>query len=268
MGHIESTWTHTNRKTKDGGRFKERTYRELVLAQWPPTRITVQETDLAIYAGMQADVQLFQVAREAVLKYRGFIENYIGSHPDFLHTLHPWPEDPLSPGIVQEMIHAGRAAGVGPMAAVAGAIASLVGSDLLQHTGEIIVENGGDVFIQTRRSLTVSVFAGDSPLSLKIGIELPVVDGPMGVCTSSGTVGHSLSMGKADAVCIISRSCPLADAAATAVCNRIKQVGDIQPAIDWGRQIKGIDGILVIMGEKVGAWGQVKIVPLEKKVVF
>ena len=100
------------------------------------------------------------------------------------------------------------------MAAVAGAIAEHVGGDLLSYTEEVIIENGGDVFIKTHGPVTVGVFAGNSPLSLRIGLRLNSMEAPLSVCTSSGTVGHSLSFGKADAVSVIARSCALADAAA------------------------------------------------------
>jgi ApbE superfamily uncharacterized protein (UPF0280 family) len=92
---------------------------------------------------------------------------------------------------------------------------------------------------------------------------------PMAVCTSSGTVGHSLSMGKADAVCIVSASCPVADAAATAVGNHVLTAADIHKAIEFGKKIKGVDGIIVIIKDKIGMWGDLEIVPLqEKKVEF
>ena len=146
---------------------------------------------------------------------------------------------------------------------VAGAIAEGVGRELLRLSPEIIIENGGDIFISATRKTTISIYAGDSPLSLKIGLSIPpATDGPRSLCTSSGTVGHSLSLGKADAVSVLSPSCALADAAATAVANRIQSAKDIQSAIEWGRRIPGIDGLVVVMGQDLGAWGQVEIVPV------
>ena len=220
--------------------------------------LTVQETDLQIYADKLSEPN----AREAVMDNRGYIENYIRQQPAFATTLTPWPRDPLAPVIVGKMITASRSAGVGPMAAVAGAVAEQVGLSLLGEATEVIVENGGDIFIYTPRPVTISVFAGTSPLSMKIGIELPAEHESRAVCTSSGTVGHSLSYGRADAVTVLSRSCPLADAAATAIANRIQAHEDIQPAIDWGRSIKGIDGLLVVLGDKMGMWGNLSIVPI------
>jgi len=160
------------------------------------------------------------------------------------------------------MAAAGEAAGVGPMAAVAGAIAAHVGVDLLPYSTEVIVENGGDVFLKIKGPGTIAIYAGSSPLSLKIGIKVYPDDRPLGVCTSSGTVGHSLSFGRADAVCVISRDCALADATATAVCNQVKSGKDIQKAIDTGKRIRDVDGLVVVIGDQIGMWGDVEIVPL------
>jgi ApbE superfamily uncharacterized protein (UPF0280 family) len=123
----------------------------------------------------------------------------------------------------------------------------------------VIVENGGDIFLKIASKRIVGIYAGDSPLTGKVGLEINPKDTPLGVCTSSGTVGHSLSFGKADAVVITADSAALADAAATAVCNRVKQPEDINSAIELGRRIPGLKGIVIIMGSSIGAWGDVKL---------
>jgi len=221
-------------------------------------RVTVQETDLSVYAnGLTPDA-----VKDAVIAQRGYLEGYLRRFPRFAKTLAPWPEDSLAPLIVQEMIQAGQRAGVGPMAAVAGAIAGRVGTELLGRTDDIIIENGGDIFIKTEHPLTVGVFAGNSPLSLTIGLKIQSSELPTSVCTSSGSVGHSLSKGNADAVCVISASCALADAAATAIGNRVVDHTDIEAAIQWGRTIDGIEGILVILADKMGMWGRIQLEPL------
>jgi ApbE superfamily uncharacterized protein (UPF0280 family) len=140
-----------------------------------------------------------------------------------------------------------------------------VGQGLLAHSAEVIVENGGDVFLKTRQAATVAVFAGASPLSLAVGVRVGGRDRPCGVCTSSGTVGPSLSFGKADAVCVVSDSCALADAAATAIGNRVQSGRDIPGAVEFGRGIRGVAGLAVIVGDRLGAWGEVEIVPLARK---
>ncbi len=242
----------------DKGHVK-RTYRNFTgiddLVQF---NVVVQETDLQIYASRP----LQKITRDLILKHRGFIEKYIAIYPEFLKTLVPWHPDDFAPQIVGKMIDAGRKADVGPMAAVAGAVAEFVGMDLLSYTDEVVVENGGDIFFKTNKLLAVGVYAAGSPLSLKMGLRIDSRDKPVAVCTSSGTVGHSLSFGKADAVCIVSDSCPLADAAATAVGNRVKGKKEIQDAIDFGKMIEGVMGIVVIIGENAGFWGDVEVISL------
>lgn len=237
----------------------ERSYRQLVHGHLTATRVTVQETDLSVYAfGLKVDD-----IRDAVIAQRGYLEGYIHRYPEFARTLAPWPEDSLAPIIVQDMIQAGQKAGVGPMAAVAGAISERVGRALLVRTDEIIVENGGDIFIRAKQPLTVGIFAGRSPLSLKVGLSIEASDNPISVCTSSGSVGHSLSKGRADAVCVVSRACAVADAAATAIGNRVQNPEDIQPAIQWGRSIEAVEGILIIFDDKMGIWGRIRVKPLK-----
>jgi len=145
---------------------------------------------------------------------------------------------------------------------VAGAIAEWVSKDLLKLSKEVIVENGGDIYLATSRERTIGIFAGDSPLSLKIGIVISPEDTPLGVCTSSGTVGPSLSFGKADAVCILAKSSALADAVATAVGNIVGEKKDIELGLERGKKIAGVLGMLIIVEEKMGVWGNVRLIQL------
>ena len=193
---------------------EHRTYRSLVSHQKLASfRIVVRETDLLV----RADKPLETETKDLVLKYRIPLERYLEQHPEFVHAMVPWPKDKLAPPIIRTMIAAGQEAGVGPMAAVAGAIAEYVGRDLLAHSEDVIVENGGDIFIRTGFPLVAAIFAGKSPLSSKLGVRVNSPERPVAVCTSSGTLGHSLSLGRADAAVVISDSAALADAAATAI---------------------------------------------------
>lgn len=240
------------------GGNQARTYRQQVRSHLNVERVTVQETDLSIHSR----TSVAEIARNTVITQRAQLEAYIRRHPGFLRTLNPWPYDPLAPRIVHAMIDAGQTANVGPMAAVAGAFAEQVGAELLKSTPEIIVENGGDIFLGVQRALTVGVYAGASPLSMKIGLRIDPAHGIRAVCTSSATVGHSLSLGRADAVCVLSASCALADAMATALGNRVRRSDDIPIAIDWGRGVQGVHGVLIILGDKMGAWGQLETIAL------
>ncbi len=155
------------------------------------------------------------------------------------------------------MVQAANLCGVGPMAAVAGAIAEFVGRELLNYSSEVIVENGGDIFIKSNKERMVSIFAGESPLSQKIILKIEVQKNFIGICTSSGTVGPSLSFGEADAVTVISDSVLLADAAATALGNIIKSEEDIRKGLIYAQKIKGIKGVVIIKEDKMGLWGEI-----------
>ena len=237
--------------------YEKRTYRNLVKTDdLIKFEVIVKETDLLV----RAERDLSNETRKFVMKYRRQIEAYIEMNPEFQRSLIPLKDDPYAPEIIREMIRTSQLAQVGPMAAVAGAIAEFVSKDLLPISKEIIVENGGDIYLATSRERTIGIFAGDSPLSLKVGIVISPEDSPLGVCTSSGTVGPSLSFGKADAVCILSKSATLADAAATAVGNIVKEKKDIELGLERGKEIEGVLGMLIIVRDKMGVWGNVKLV--------
>ena len=241
--------------------YQERKYRNLLPDQGMVSfQVMVKETDLYI----KASRNLAEPARQSVLRYRHQLESYIHLHPSFLHSLTPWPTDDFAAPIIQSMIRAGQGAGVGPMAAVAGAMAESVGRDLLKEAPEIIVENGGDIFLRSSRGIPVGIFAGNSPLSLRVGLLVPASEDPSGVCTSSGTVGPSLSFGRADAVCILSPSAALADAAATAVGNRVRSSTDLERGLEQAKEIVGVVGAVIILGDKLAAWGEIELIDLKR----
>lgn len=242
--------------------YQPRTYRHWIDgADLVPFTVAIKETDLYIRATSDLHRKALRVAR----KYRHQIEDYIKKDPVFQSSLDPLPLPEYAPSIVKEMVAAAREAGVGPMAAVAGAISEYVGRELLDYSPEIIVENGGDVFLKILKKRTVGIFAGESPLTGELGIEINAGDTPVGICTSSGTVGHSLSYGKADAVVVLSGSTALADAVATAVCNRVRGAADIDKAIEFGSTINGVKGMVVIIGDKTGAWGDVTLCRIKQR---
>ncbi|MBW1917107.1 MAG: UPF0280 family protein [Deltaproteobacteria bacterium] len=238
---------------------QERTYRtHMARGQLATFRVVVRETDLLVLAARD----LSDLTLDLICQLRYQLERYIAGHPDFLHTLSPWPSDPFAPLIVKEMIVAAASVGVGPMAAVAGAVAEQVGLALKAQSPEVIIENGGDIFLAVQGRATVAIYAGNSPLSHRVGIQVEASANPLGICTSSGTVGHSFSRGQADAACVLAPSVALADAAATALGNRVPDAQAIPAALDWAAQVPGLLGAVIIVGDKLGAWGEVELVPL------
>jgi len=218
--------------------------------------VTVKETDLYIRA--RRDLQ--PETREVVIGERAALEGYIQRHPGFSVAMEPYPVEDEAPGIVREMAEVAEKAGVGPMAAVAGAIAERVGKALLEFSPEVIVENGGDIFLRSLKKRTVGIYAGESPFSGRLALEIRPSETPLGICTSSGTVGHSLSLGKADAVIVLAPCTALADAAATAIGNLVKEEADVPRGLDFAGKIGGLKGVVIIKNEKMALWGQAKIV--------
>ncbi len=239
-------------------KHQERHYRyESVKSDLVSFQVRVKETDLWI----KAERDLTARAKDLVISYRKQIEDFIRKNPIFLKSLAPLTLSGIAvPAIVREMILAGQKANTGPMAAVAGAIAERVGRKLLDYSREVIVENGGDCFIMMNRPIEVGIFAGDSPLSHRVALRLRPEKLPAGVCTSSGTVGHSLSFGTADAVTVISRSSALADAAATSVANVVRTSADIEKGLSHAQKIEGLLGVVIIVKDRLGAWGEVELV--------
>ena len=221
--------------------------------------VVVRETDLFI----RASSNLKSTAYNLVLKYRDLLEKYIERKPSFATSLKPLAVAKEAPPIIREMAAATRRVGVGPMASVAGAIAQFVGEELLAHSPEVIIENGGDIYLKSQKDRTVAIYAGKSPLSGKIGLGITADETPLGVCTSSGTVGHSLSFGKADAVVVISKSAILADAAATAIGNIICQPDDITKGIKFAQDTEGLLGVIIIKDDRIGVWGKITLCPID-----
>jgi ApbE superfamily uncharacterized protein (UPF0280 family) len=239
--------------------YQPRTYRRWIRDDASVSfNVVVKETDLYIRVARNLEAE----AIEAVIKYRTQLEEYIESHPLFLHSLQPYAVEEDAPDIVKDMARAAGMVGVGPMAAVAGAIAEAVGRDLLVYSPEVTVENGGDIFISVSQASLIGVYAGESTFTGKIALEINPEQTPLGICTSSGTVGHSLSLGAADAVIVLSHSTALADAAATAIGNKVTADGDIDLVIEQVKAMPELVGTVIIKGDRMGIWGNVKMISL------
>jgi len=218
--------------------------------------VKVQQTDLRILAERDLTEEAARSARIA----RRTVEAWIESNPQFGPSLVPVDCPADAPRIIREMCAAAKAAGVGPMAAVAGAIAERVARDLAPLSPNVIVENGGDVYVVGDRERTALIFAGPSPLSNRLGLVIPAERQPLSVCTSSGTVGPSLSFGKADAAVIVAGNGALADAVASAVGNRVQTAEDLEAAVEVGAAIPGVMHVVAIIGDRMAAWGELGLV--------
>lgn len=240
--------------------YEARTYRKQMKAEdLEYFQVLEFESDLFIgveHQTMTADFPPIVV--NELKKLRQAIVDYNQTHPGFIASLIPLELDQYAAPIVADMLAAGKIAGVGPMAAVAGAVSKYIGSLLESSSSEIIVENGGDLLIKTKKERRIAIHTGNLRFP-DLGIKIKPRAKPLGVCTSSGVMGHSLSFGKADAVTILSENIPLADAVATALGNRIKKPADVEKGLAWAKNIPGILGVLIIIEDQLGAWGEIEL---------
>jgi len=215
--------------------------------------VAVGETDLMVLAARDLRAEARAAARAA----RRQIESHLALHPEMLEARRPLSTPADARGIVAEMYAAGRVAGTGPMAAVAGAVAEAVARALAEHSPEVVVENGGDLFAITTRERVVGIDAGASPWGHSLALVLP--PGQRAVCTSSGTMGHSASGGRADAAAVVAPSGALADALATAVANRVSGPADVAAAAEWAQAHAGVEHVVIICGDTMGAAGALEL---------
>ena len=239
--------------------YKERTYRSRFSddeRRWFCVKFLESDLWIGVDSGsyrasLEADTYAMLV------ELRRSMDAYLLMDPAYKAALTPYDAGLEAPEILKEMSRVSHKTGIGPMSAVAGAVAKHVAEFL--GTKEVIVENGGDIYAQACSDMDISVFAGQSPLSEKIGLHIPAADFPLGICTSSGTVGPSLSLGRADAVMIVCKDVMLADSYATAMANRIKTVNDLQPVIDRISAIPEILGAIAVKDDRMAITGQFEL---------
>jgi uncharacterized protein len=243
--------------------YEPRTYRQQFNSKRFYSFLTVfRETDLWIGIDRNSyKPEMKNVAFQKVVSLRNRLDEYIRVTPEFQNSLIPLVPGAQAPPETIEMATRTFRAGVGPMASVAGLFAQEVGNEIMRNFNieELVIENGGDIFMKLKENLVLSVYAGESPLSEKIGIIIPAAETPLGVCTSAGTVGPSLSFGKADAVMVACKSTALADAWATALGNRVKTSGDIESTLEYAEKFPEILSLVIICEGKVGIRGNFEI---------
>ena len=234
--------------------YQPRDYRKSFTDRLKWYNVCVEETNLMI----GTDEDCSELILKTVRTLRKEIYAAIRDNGEFLTSL--VPVEYKGEGVVKAMVEAAKLAKVGPFAAVAGAINDMLAEKLMDKSKQIFIENGGDIYIKSDRDRLIGIYAGNSVLSGKFAIEIQKDLFPVGVCTSSATVGHSFSMGKADAAVVISKTCAVADAFATAFCNRIKKTEDIAPALEWVNGFDEVIGAVAVMNDKIGAIGNIKLV--------
>lgn len=224
---------------------------------------TLRESDLWIGVP-HTDFQenMMAAAHKELQRLRDILDSYIQVNPGFSTSLDPISLSSESIAIPEEiriMLKCGQLTRTGPMSAVAGLFAEFVGKrlEIDFKLEEVVVENGGDLYLRNNSELVSVIHAGKSPLSDKMAFSIP--PGARGICTSSGTLGHSLSLGRADALTVISESTALADAWATALANEVKNPGDMEAVLDKVSELPDIQACAVIAGDQIGVRGEIEL---------
>lgn len=198
----------------------------------------------------------FDVVTVEIIRQRKILEGYLREHPDFQQSLKPVELRPNAPEVARRMAHAAKLVGVGPMAAVAGTMAQLAAeAGLAAGAEEVIVENGGDIYLQIVEPVVIGLFAGGSEKINRLAFELQPEDTPISICSSSGKMGHSMSLGQCDLATVVAKEAALADAAATLAANLVKKTDDIESTLNQINGIDGIIGVLIVKDGNIGLSG-------------
>jgi ApbE superfamily uncharacterized protein (UPF0280 family) len=199
----------------------------------------------------------FDAVTAEIVRQRRILEDYITRHPDFRQSLEPLELLAGAPEVAHSMARAARLVGVGPMAAVAGAMAQCAGrAALIAGAREVIVDNGGDIYIHAVEPVIIGLKTGTSDLADRLAFSLQADDTPISICSSSGKMGHSMSLGECDLATVVAKDAALADAAATHAANLVRTVDDIDPALENISAIEGVDGVMIIKGDRIGLAGK------------
>lgn len=238
-----------------------RGYRDSVTPSSSETsfQVVVEQTDLFIVA----EKDLSSEVLDAVHEIRGILKGHMVLNPNFATSLVPLDSPAGVHPVIRAMYEAARFCNVGPMAAVAGAVSQFVTEAIMPYSDNVIVENGGDIYMHSTRSRKVALLP-EPDSGAKIGIAIGKKDFPVAVCSSSGTIGHSLSLGSGDLVTVLAKDARFADAAATSLANLLKSPADVPLVIEKARILgeNGLSGVFVQYDDKIGAWGSIELVSL------
>ncbi len=239
-------------------------------------QMVLGESDLRIIAALAEDAsfasyeKLTQNMLTSLEQLRADIRSWARLYPEFQNSLAPLPLPSGAPEIIRRMYRGAEQAGVGPFAAVAGTVAHMLGEAHAHKAPNLIIENGGDVYMFSTKDRVVALLASPQESTQEadgavadvtsLGLELKAEDFPLALCASSATIGHSLSLGHGDLAVVRARDGALADAVATALGNRVRAESAVQEALDFGQSIEGVDGLFVQCGEALGLWGAMELV--------
>ncbi len=212
---------------------------------------TYREAVLRICCGQ------FDAVTAEIVRQRHILEDYIGCHPEFQRSLTPIELRADAPEIARHMAWAAERVGVGPMAAVAGAMAQCAAkAALAAGAEEAVVDNGGDIYLKAVEPVVVSLGTGTTKLADRLAFRIKPDETPLAICSSSGRMGHSMSLGRCDLATIVAKDAALADAAATQAANWVRTVDDVDAALERIASIEGVAGVLIVQDDRIGLAGR------------
>ncbi len=235
--------------------YQERSYRFFHKAQFN-LEVSYKESDIYL----SCDTSITESAlKDLVKKYYLEVEKYISAHPQFLTSLSPLGVDEDANPIIKDMMYSSGLSGIGPFSAVAGAIAWYIGKEIIACREEVILENGGDLFLKIKEDKRIGLYAGKDFGGGFLTIKIKGRDIPFGIASSSSKIGHSLNFGGADLVTVIASTSILADTFATAFSNKIKKAKDVRKVIEEAKKCPFVEGVVVVLENKIALWGDLEL---------
>lgn len=233
--------------------YQERFYRQQVSSKYK-LEVCFLQSDILICSDKEIDKA---IADQALKNYYRQIEACIEKNPAFRTSLIPLNEDIESPAIVRDMLSASKLSGIGPFSAVAGAVAQHLGQGLLKFCSEIMVENGGDIFLKINDDKILSVYSGSKPESITLKIRKRAH--AFGIASSSASIGPSLNFGNAEVLTVIAKDAIIADTFATAFSNKIKKPADVDKVLKEAKKLDFIEAMVIVFGGKAFLQGDIEL---------
>ncbi|MEM2981306.1 MAG: UPF0280 family protein [Thermoproteota archaeon] len=225
------------------------------------SRTTYREADLLIAS---ENMSILNEGLSRFIEEREAVQTYVAKHPEFVYSLEPLEQDENNvPPVIAASIKASRTVGVGPMAALPGALADITLDAMLNAGARIaIVENGGEISMKINREAIIGVYTGKE---LNLGLILDCSQGIAGVSTSSSSVSHALSLGDADAAVTVAENAALADAVSTRVANIVESEhkDSVEKAVKLALSIRGVKGCVIYSSDLLSFGGSVKPIMLK-----
>lgn len=248
-------------------------------------QIIIEETDLLITLTDSVNKEeIIDFCTKEIQEQRNILKFWINLYPEIKDSLDPIEAPQNAPLLITAMCEAGKYAKVGPFAGVAGTIAQYIAArlyDYLQKKNccpDVIVENGGDIYIYSSKERHIGIMANPKE-HCTIGIKITKEQFPLAICSSSATIGHSLSFGQGDLALILAKNASLADALATRYSNLLRSKQDINTILsqakkDYHIQIpdnpfsetnskNGLAGVFLQIDETIGAWGEIELIAIK-----